>query len=92
MISARRVKCDETRPACQRCIRSHKHCKGYSVPPPPSPAELLDVAVVVDGPDAVSRYRRRTSSSSEDYAVRVHREAEPPDWDYLQSIRYCMLA
>ncbi|KAI3397829.1 hypothetical protein diail_10362 [Diaporthe ilicicola] len=29
----RRIKCDETRPACTQCIRSKKDCSGY--PPPP---------------------------------------------------------
>ena len=26
---ARRVKCDQTRPACQRCIRAHRICSGF---------------------------------------------------------------
>ncbi|KAI6782956.1 uncharacterized protein J7T54_002116 [Emericellopsis cladophorae] len=29
----RRIKCDEKRPACTQCARSHKDCTGY--PPPP---------------------------------------------------------
>ncbi|KAG9255348.1 uncharacterized protein F5Z01DRAFT_673299 [Emericellopsis atlantica] len=29
----RRIKCDEKRPACTQCVRSHKDCTGY--PPPP---------------------------------------------------------
>ncbi|KFH47643.1 hypothetical protein ACRE_014590 [Hapsidospora chrysogenum ATCC 11550] len=29
----RRIKCDEKRPACSQCVRSHKDCTGY---PPPS--------------------------------------------------------
>lgn len=27
---ARHVKCDETRPACQRCLSSHRTCEGYN--------------------------------------------------------------
>lgn len=30
---ARHVKCDETRPVCQRCVASQRHCKGYSDDP-----------------------------------------------------------
>jgi len=36
----RRVKCDETRPFCQRCTSTGRTCEGYPVPPPalrPSP-------------------------------------------------------
>ncbi|KAM0743136.1 hypothetical protein ACQRIT_003313 [Beauveria bassiana] len=32
---ARRVKCDEARPACQRCISSWRPCQGYRLPPAP---------------------------------------------------------
>jgi len=31
--SARRVKCDETRPVCQRCTKSGRACDGYKPPP-----------------------------------------------------------
>jgi hypothetical protein len=31
--SARRVKCDETRPLCQRCTKSGRACDGYKPPP-----------------------------------------------------------
>ncbi|KAM3463945.1 hypothetical protein NHJ6243_002907 [Beauveria neobassiana] len=32
---ARRVKCDEARPACQRCISSWRPCQGYRLPAAP---------------------------------------------------------
>ncbi|KAM3513049.1 hypothetical protein MY11210_003251 [Beauveria gryllotalpidicola] len=32
---ARRVKCDEARPACQRCISAWRPCQGYRLPPAP---------------------------------------------------------
>ncbi|TQV97296.1 hypothetical protein V2A60_000082 [Cordyceps javanica] len=34
----RRIKCDEARPACQRCIRAWRPCGGYHLPPPALPA------------------------------------------------------
>lgn len=33
LIRQRRIKCDEKRPSCTQCERSHKECVGY--PPPP---------------------------------------------------------
>ncbi|KAJ3473576.1 hypothetical protein NLG97_g10236 [Lecanicillium saksenae] len=30
-FSARRVKCDETRPVCKRCITADRECRGYSI-------------------------------------------------------------
>lgn len=59
--SARRIKCDEARPACQRCINAVRHCEGYCLPPAPAPApdyRLLQPAAVVPSQAelALSRY------------------------------------
>ena len=31
-IRARHIKCDETRPVCQRCVASQRKCEGYAAP------------------------------------------------------------
>jgi hypothetical protein len=28
-VQSRRVKCDETKPQCQRCVRAGRSCDGY---------------------------------------------------------------
>ncbi|KHN95746.1 C6 zinc finger domain protein [Metarhizium album ARSEF 1941] len=40
----RRIKCDELRPACTQCVRSHKVCTGYP-PPPRSARPLADIRI-----------------------------------------------
>lgn len=43
----RRVKCDERRPACERCTSTGRECGGYKTPTSQSPPELL-IAPVPD--------------------------------------------
>lgn len=80
---ARRVKCDETRPACQQCIRSKKQCKGYTVAP-----ALHSVVNLVSATDTVASRRQPSSVRWDDCDLAINWEAEPPEWDYMQSIRY----
>ncbi|KID65105.1 Zn(2)-C6 fungal-type DNA-binding domain protein, partial [Metarhizium hybridum] len=51
----RRVKCDETHPACKRCTTSGRICDGYE--PPPANAEPRFIAVV---PSPVRREESRS--------------------------------
>jgi Zn(2)-Cys(6) binuclear cluster domain-containing protein len=40
---ARRIKCDETKPSCMRCVKTHRKCDGYPLPKlprRPTPAQL----------------------------------------------------
>ncbi|ATY59316.1 Zn(II)2Cys6 transcription factor [Cordyceps militaris] len=37
----RRIKCDEARPACQRCISAWRPCEGYHLPAVPATARTL---------------------------------------------------
>ncbi|KAF2484765.1 hypothetical protein BDY17DRAFT_135153 [Neohortaea acidophila] len=53
---SRRVKCDETRPFCRRCVQARRTCKGYAAAwpaanAPPEPAEeVCTAAVPADSP------------------------------------------
>lgn len=40
-FSTRRIKCDEAKPACQRCIDASRPCEGYRLPGQPSIANSL---------------------------------------------------
>ena len=44
----RRVKCDETKPACDRCTSTGRKCDGYIVPPPKKPSykTITEIALV----------------------------------------------
>ncbi|OAA73155.1 Zn(2)-C6 fungal-type DNA-binding domain protein [Cordyceps fumosorosea ARSEF 2679] len=56
----RRIKCDEARPACQRCIRAWRPCGGYHLPPPLTTADAqlqpAPVAPASAAELALSRY------------------------------------
>ncbi|KAJ3493241.1 hypothetical protein NLG97_g4854 [Lecanicillium saksenae] len=75
----RRIKCDEETPVCRRCIIGGQTCR-YGKLVPASDAEI-----------AARRSREDSSSTSppaQSVQRRVFIEAEPPDWEYLQAIRY----
>jgi len=40
---ARRIKCDEEKPACQRCVRTGRKCEGYTLLPPRTWHEHMQV-------------------------------------------------
>ncbi|KAJ9610265.1 hypothetical protein H2200_005042 [Cladophialophora chaetospira] len=46
----RRVKCDEARPACNRCIKAGKPCEGYAINPNPGSGYSEPVRFVVYAP------------------------------------------
>ncbi|KAJ6783071.1 hypothetical protein PWT90_06071 [Aphanocladium album] len=79
LFRKRRIKCDEETPVCRRCVIGGHACR-YGDLVPVSDAEI-------------AAYRsRQDSSSTSPPSDMVRRplliEAEPPDWDYLQAIRY----
>ncbi|KAH8800355.1 hypothetical protein F5884DRAFT_810084 [Xylogone sp. PMI_703] len=47
----RHVKCDETKPSCQRCTSTKRKCEGYQAPKEPAPVAFLVVATCSARPD-----------------------------------------
>ena len=45
---ARRIKCDESKPVCERCVRTGRKCDGYSLLPPRTWHEHLQVPEKAD--------------------------------------------
>ncbi|KAJ3490519.1 hypothetical protein NLG97_g5765 [Lecanicillium saksenae] len=86
----RRVKCDEAKPACQRCLKSGHKCRGYTVVAQ-SQKKPLKFAVNI-APDIAREYEKGHSTFGPvqrgGRLPRRLREAEPPDWDYIESFRY----
>ncbi|KAI1353945.1 hypothetical protein F5Y01DRAFT_33719 [Xylaria sp. FL0043] len=52
----RKVKCDEAKPACARCVKSGHRCAGYEIPPQRKGADTADG-------DGGSRSRRHSADS-----------------------------
>ncbi|KAJ3490882.1 hypothetical protein NLG97_g5699 [Lecanicillium saksenae] len=76
----RHVKCDETRPECRRCLRGKKVCQGYTLPAPPQLHQSASGSAYSGSGDVFDAVQI--------YPARVTVEAEPPDWDHLEAIRY----
>lgn len=62
----RKVKCDEAKPHCQRCVKTGRKCDGYKPPPAPSPQNqsLSPVPAGFESPDesrAFSYYQNRSA-------------------------------
>lgn len=77
-----RVKCDEAKPVCGRCVRLGKHCSGYGVVMPArttGTSSTSNSPASSDGTCALSRRKQR-----------ICIEAEPLDWDHMQAIQFCM--
>jgi len=55
---ARRVKCDETKPACKRCTTTGRRCDGYNLPKP----LLFEISDDKDERWSFHYYRDRTAS------------------------------
>lgn len=92
--SARRIKCDEAKPSCQRCLKSGHKCRGYSVVAPAQRKSPFQSAVAI-APDVAREYEKGHAIALGPVGARRQtqpgrlREAEPPDWDYIESFRYC---
>lgn len=98
--SNRRVKCDEDRPVCRRCISSRLTCRGYQVASsssssssPSAQSKPQRSAADTTGrrtlqtPPATPPHRSESSLSVQQQHINI--ETEPPDWDFQQGIRYC---
>ncbi|KAJ6779759.1 hypothetical protein PWT90_06291 [Aphanocladium album] len=83
---ARHVRCDEERPACRRCIRGRRECRGY---------ELDNTAAIPitfhnfpqSNGDGETMHRRELLQQ---HVVAGGRclEPEPPDWEVMEAARY----
>ncbi|KAJ2973573.1 hypothetical protein NQ176_g6530 [Zarea fungicola] len=96
----RRVKCDEGKPMCKRCITSGRMCDGYNKkrPAPPTPAEqspqsetlMTDLLAFED--DDRSSIAFWTNSKAVQNS-KIHDpgpalEIIPPDWDLVEAFEY----
>ncbi|TQW01274.1 hypothetical protein V2A60_002282 [Cordyceps javanica] len=86
--SARRVRCDEERPKCRRCVKGGHECRGYELPPSSETAIVISSKL---GPEAskeqhaaLKRALRTMARRSDKPAV----EIDPPYWDYMQAIKF----
>ncbi|KAM3512113.1 hypothetical protein MY11210_004249 [Beauveria gryllotalpidicola] len=94
----RRVKCDEAKPMCNRCMTSGRMCDGYKNPPQKPSKQSVSTASDgvpeprINGNDGAqslylagsrSRYPGK-SSQCEYYSAHL----EPPDWDLMEAFHY----
>ncbi|KAK5222109.1 hypothetical protein LTR72_006366 [Exophiala xenobiotica] len=54
----RRVKCDEGRPSCDRCLKTGRHCDGYPAPKEPVPIAFVMLVPTSNPPECHSVSRR----------------------------------
>ncbi|RAL06022.1 Zn(II)2Cys6 transcription factor domain-containing protein [Aspergillus ibericus CBS 121593] len=54
----RRVKCDEQKPVCKRCIAAKRHCAGYQKPPSNPPKPFRITYYVRDLPSSIRALHR----------------------------------
>ncbi|KAJ3498376.1 hypothetical protein NLG97_g1179 [Lecanicillium saksenae] len=78
---ARRVKCDETKPLCRRCVKSGQNCRGYGLPKPAVEAPP-NRAVTSEG----QRGQLRERGSRQ--GARVSIDIDPPLWPMAEALRY----
>ncbi|KAM3495928.1 hypothetical protein MY3957_000848 [Beauveria namnaoensis] len=97
--SIRRVKCDEAKPMCNRCMTSGRMCDGYKSPPQkPKPSKQTASTASesvpeprVNGNDSAqslyltgSRSRYPGKFSQCEYSAHL----VPPDWDLMEAFHY----
>ncbi|KAJ3493240.1 hypothetical protein NLG97_g4855 [Lecanicillium saksenae] len=78
----RRVKCDEATPACRRCTIAGIPCHYGTLIPYDN---VVQPAKLKPAYQAAHNQRAQSQATRE---RRIYKEAEPPDWDHLQAIRY----
>ncbi|KAM3530762.1 hypothetical protein NHJ13051_001202 [Beauveria bassiana] len=86
--SARRVRCDEERPECRRCVRGGHGCRGYALPAPGAsilaisskPSREATAEQHADEQEACWALARRP----EKHVI----EIDPPYWDYMQAVQF----
>ena len=83
------MKCDETKPVCQRCVSSGRQCEGYAA-----------VKMLVFDPDVSAMERRYMQYFQERAAVELSEYHDAPFWNkqVLQvshlhpAVRHCLVA
>ncbi|KAF1735800.1 putative transcriptional regulatory protein [Beauveria bassiana] len=93
----RRVKCDEAKPMCNRCMTSGRMCDGYKSPPQKPSKQTASTASEsvpeprVNGNDSAqslyltgSRSRYPGKFSQCEYSAHL----VPPDWDLMEAFHY----
>ncbi|KAM3506208.1 hypothetical protein MY11210_007647 [Beauveria gryllotalpidicola] len=93
-LSARRVRCDEERPECRRCVRGGHGCRGYALPAPG--ASILAISSKPGAAEATTEQQQQQQHGAEQetWWALVRRpekhvvEIDPPYWDYMQAVRF----
>ncbi|KAJ3494912.1 hypothetical protein NLG97_g3767 [Lecanicillium saksenae] len=88
---ARKVKCDEARPVCRRCIKTRVECRGYAEPADHEPNQRP----VLPKGDTSVRVRigtgpRHSTGSLQQHSRRdsLYTTLDHPDWEYFDGIKY----
>ncbi|KAJ6780459.1 hypothetical protein PWT90_01825 [Aphanocladium album] len=84
IYSLRRVKCDEMRPICERCVKAGVDCQGYELPTSPQ----LDALVHLSRGSAAANLGTAEKSQQTGRWARLWKEPLPPDWIFMQSYRF----
>lgn len=88
----RRIKCDETKPACQRCSASGRTCSGFSFQRlvlSPSPIENTDGSVT-DCDDGKGVLSAANNVSKQYQRPTLPSDVCPIGWDFVETCRYSM--
>ncbi|KAF5230747.1 hypothetical protein FANTH_13739 [Fusarium anthophilum] len=88
-ISKRRVKCDETKPSCRRCLFSKVSCLGYPIGAPPGPSPRAAEAALLSTPNpqhsptsSLDRYVYLTCTVLSQGPRRAKNESEISFWSH----------
>ncbi|XWW92754.1 hypothetical protein V2A60_000680 [Cordyceps javanica] len=91
----RHVKCDETKPVCNRCVNGRRECRGYDFGTSSSSSSSSSSPATVPTAEDRNLIRetdwRVTDLVREADAARRRRrllEPEPPDWECMEGLRY----
>ncbi|KAF5530776.1 transcriptional regulatory moc3 [Fusarium mexicanum] len=89
MTGKRRVKCDETKPSCRRCLFSKVSCLGYPIGAPPGPSLRAAEAALVSAhspprspTSSVDRYVYLTCTILSQGPRRAKNESETSFWSH----------
>ncbi|PQK14765.1 hypothetical protein BB8028_0005g02930 [Beauveria bassiana] len=86
---ARRVRCDEERPECRRCVRGGHGCRGYALPAPGA-----SILAISSKPGVESTMEQHDADEQEACWALARRpekhviEIDPPYWDYMQAVQF----
>ncbi|KAF5983438.1 transcriptional regulatory protein moc3 [Fusarium bulbicola] len=88
-LSKRRVKCDETKPSCRRCLFSKVSCLGYPIGAPPGPSPRAAEAALLSAPNpqhsptsSLDRYVYLTCTVLSQGPRRAKNESEISFWSH----------